>query len=126
MNDKKTNTILIVEDETSLNEAYQMILAQSGFDILTAFDGKEALELAENNVVDLILLDMRMPVMDGIEFLRGYSPDSSKRAKIVVFSNYDMQKEIEEAYALGADKYILKSWASPKELVKLVNEMLEN
>ncbi len=117
-------TILIVEDESSLNEAYQIVLAQAGYDILSAFDGKEALEIIENAHVDLILLDLRMPVMDGIEFLRDYKP-ADKNVKVVVFSNYDMQKEIEEAYELGADKYVLKAWASPKELLQLVKDMLD-
>lgn len=122
----KSNTILVVEDESNLNEAYQVILANSGFDILTAFDGQEALDILSENEVHLILLDLRMPVMDGIEFLKEYSPDPSKRPKIIVFSNYDLQKEIEQAYSLGADKYILKSWASPKELIKVVNDVLTN
>ena len=116
-------TILIVEDESSLNEAYQVVLAQAGYDILSAFDGKEALDIVENNHVDLILLDLRMPVMDGIEFLQEYKPGDS-RARVIVFSNYDMQKEIEQAYELGADKYVLKAWASPKELLTLVKDML--
>ena len=120
----KNNTILVVEDESNLNEAYQVILANSGFDILTAFDGQEALDILSENEVHLILLDLRMPVMDGIEFLKEYSPEPAKRPKIIVFSNYDMQKEIEQAYELGADKYILKSWASPKELIKVVNDVL--
>jgi len=120
----KSSTILVVEDESNLNEAYQIMLANSGFDILTAFDGQEALTILDDNSVDLILLDLRMPVMDGIEFLKEYSPKPSSRAKIIVFSNYDMQKEIEEAYSLGADKYILKSWASPKDLIKVVNDVL--
>ncbi len=122
----KNNTILVVEDESNLNEAYQVILSNSGFDILTAFDGQEALDILADNPVNLILLDLRMPVMDGIEFLKQYSPEASNRPKIIVFSNYDMQKEIEEAYSLGADKYILKSWASPKELIKVVNDVLKS
>ena len=124
--ERKESTILVVEDESNLNEAYQVILANSGFDILTSFDGQEALDILADNPVDLILLDLRMPVMDGIEFLKEYNPDSEDRAKIIVFSNYDMQKEIEEAYSLGADKYILKSWASPKELIKVVNDVLKS
>ncbi len=116
-------TILIVEDESTLNEAYQVVLAQAGYDILSAFDGKEALDIVEHNHIDLILLDLRMPVMDGIEFLRDYQP-AEKSVKVIVFSNYDMQKEIEEAYELGADKYVLKAWASPKELLQLVKSML--
>ncbi len=121
---KKTRTILIVEDETSLNEAYQIILANAGYDILSAFDGKEALTILEESQPDVILLDLRMPVMNGIDFLKEYKP-TSKKTKVIVFSNYDMQKEIEEAYELGAHKYILKAWASPKELLKLIKDTIE-
>ena|SRR6056297_3122198 len=125
MTKNKPKTILVVEDESTLNEAYQMILAQAGYDILSAFDGKEALTIVQENNVDLILLDLRMPIMDGIEFLKEYKPDQEDRAKVIVFSNYDMQQEIEEAYELGADKYILKSWASPKELLQVVKDNLQ-
>lgn len=121
---QKTRSILIVEDETSLNEAYQIILANAGYDILSAFDGKEALEILREAKPDVILLDLRMPVMNGIEFLKEYKP-SDKKTKVIVFSNYDMQKEIEEAYDLGAHKYILKAWASPKELLKLIKDTIE-
>jgi DNA-binding NarL/FixJ family response regulator len=117
--------ILIVEDERSLNEAYQMILSKEGHTIYTAYDGEEALETARTIEPDIILLDLRMPRVGGIEFLKQYNPsEEHPDVRIVIFSNLDMQKEIDEAYKLGAHKYILKAWASPKELVKLVDELL--
>jgi len=122
---KESKTILIVEDESSLNEAYQVILASAGYDILSAFNGEEALAIVNDVTPDIILLDLRMPVMDGIEFLKNYSAGDNKKTKVIVFSNYDMQKEIEEAYKLGADKYILKAWASPNELLKLIKDVLK-
>lgn len=131
MTEKTTSqkTILIVEDEHMLNEAYQVILSTEGYNVLTAYDGKAALEILEDekNVVDAILLDLRMPVLDGIGFLEAYQPLTRKDApKIVVFSNFDMQKEIDQAYELGADKYMLKAWASPKELTQLIKNLLES
>lgn len=120
-------TVLIVEDETMLNEAYQVILAGGGYKVLSAFDGKQALEIANKESLDLILLDLRMPVLDGVGFLEAYQPKMRKNPpKIVVFSNFDMQKEIDQAYDLGADKYMLKAWASPKELLQLVNDLVKN
>src|SRR5438067_641928 len=99
-------TILIVEDEQALNEAYRMILQAEGYNVLSAFDGQEALDLAANDEPDLILLDLRMPVMNGIEFLKKYKPAKEhSKIKIIIFSNLDMQKEIDEAYALGAERY---------------------
>ncbi len=120
-------TILIVEDENMLNEAYQVVLKSAGYTVLTAFDGKEALEILQKHTVDAILLDLRMPVLDGVGFLEAYQPKAQKKPpKIVVFSNFDMQKEIDQAYELGADKYMLKAWASPKELLQLIANLLKD
>jgi CheY-like chemotaxis protein len=125
MRTKKPPTILIVEDEQSLNEAYQMILRQTGYTVHVAFNGQEALEVAAMEEPDLILLDLRMPHMDGIEFLRHYNlRQDHPKVKVIVFSNYDMQKEIDEAYRLGADRYFMKALASPKELLQVVENTL--
>jgi CheY-like chemotaxis protein len=121
----KKATVLIVEDEQSLNEAYQMILRQAGYTVQVAFDGQEALEVAAMEEPALILLDLRMPRMDGIEFLRHYNlREEHPNVKVIVFSNYDMQKEIDEAYSLGADRYFMKALASPKELLQVVDNTL--
>jgi CheY-like chemotaxis protein len=123
---KNQKTILVVEDENMLNEAYQVILSSGGYNVLSAYDGKAALEQLEKESVDVVLLDLRMPVLDGIGFLEAYQPLTRTDApKIIVFSNFDMQKEIDQAYALGADKYMLKAWASPKELLQLVKNLLD-
>jgi CheY-like chemotaxis protein len=122
---KQGRNILIVEDERSLNEAYQMILRKSGYTVHVAFDGQEALEVANQVEPDLILLDLRMPKMDGLEFLRHYKLlDEHPKVRVIVFSNYDMQKEIDEAYRLGADRYFMKALASPKELLQVVEATL--
>ena len=84
----------------------------------------EALRAASEKP-DLILLDLRMPKMDGVEFLKKLeTKDKDPDLSIIVFSNYDEQKEIDEAFKHGATRYILKAWSSPKELVKVVNETL--
>lgn len=114
-------TILIVEDEQALNNAYKMILEAEGYNVLSAFNGSEALEITKETEPDLILLDLRMPEVNGIDFLKEYDPKHKHpKVKIIIFSNLDMQSEIDEAYSLGADRYMLKAWASPKELAKLV------
>lgn len=123
----KPRTILIVEDEQSLNEAYQLILHKAGYRVLVAFDGQEALEATAMEDPDLILLDLRMPNMDGIEFLRHYNLlKDHPSVKVIVFSNYDMQKEIDQAYSLGAERYFMKALVSPQELLQIVHNSLKN
>lgn len=117
--------ILIAEDEHTLNEAYQMILEKQGHKVYPVYDGLEALKIAAKNPPDLILLDLRMPRLSGIEFLKKYDPvKNHPDVKVIIFSNLDMEREIDQAYDLGAHKYILKAWASPTELVRLVDEVL--
>ncbi|HEV7951803.1 MAG TPA: response regulator [Candidatus Saccharimonadales bacterium] len=124
MTKKIPKNILVVEDDTLLNDAYKMILESNGHATRTAYDGKEALKLVKEQEPDIIFLDLRMPVMDGIEFLKEYQPQKNhKHVKVIVFSNYDMQQEVDQAYALGAERYVLKAWASPKELLKLVEDI---
>ena len=122
-----TATILVVEDDQALNDAYRMILERSGkYNVTTAFNGQEALtaikELGRDP--DVILLDLRMPVMDGIGFLHEYKPDKHQHTTVVVFSNYDAHKDIDEAYELGIDRYVLKARAAPKDLLHLVEGIL--
>lgn len=113
--------ILVVEDEKVLNSAYQTILEKTGHEVEVAFDGNEALSVIEHFQPDVILLDLKMPNLDGLGFLRAYEKKApKKRSKIVLFSNYDLQKEIDEAFNLGVDKYVLKAWASPKDLLKII------
>ena len=124
MTETKPN-ILVVEDDASLNDAYKTILSAAGYDTRTAFNGEEALKLVKEQEPDIIFLDLRMPVLDGIGFLRAYQPkEKHSNVKIIVFSNYDMQQEVDEAYELGAERYVLKAWASPKELIKIVKDTM--
>lgn len=120
-----TTKILVVEDDAALNDAYKTILVGAGFETRTAFNGEEALALVKTYEPDIIFLDLRMPVLDGIGFLRAYKPKTDHPdVKIIVFSNYDMQQEVDEAYELGAERYVLKAWASPKELIKIVRDTI--
>lgn len=121
----KNAVILVVEDELALNEAYEMILKEEGFDVYCATNGEEALDITSDVEPQVILLDLRMPKMGGIEFLKHYDlKNKHPKVQVIVFSNLDMQNEIDQAYELGAQRYVLKAWASPKELVQLVHSAL--
>lgn len=122
MTEKKMN-ILIVEDDEDLNKAYNMIISSAGHEVASAFDGKAALEVIENGLrPDIIFLDLRMPVLDGIGFLKEYDV-AANDATVVVFSNYDAQDEVDEAFSLGAHRYVLKARAAPKELLRIITDI---
>lgn len=118
-------SILIVEDDVDLNNAYKIILSSAGYNVTSAHNGEEALEsIKTHGDPDIMFLDLRMPVMDGIEFLKEYDAPKHTHTTIIVFSNYDAQKEVDKAYDLGAHRYVLKARAAPKELIRIVEDTL--
>lgn len=119
-----TRNILIVEDDTLLQEAYSLILRASGFEVDVAENGLIALEYVRKNYPKLILLDIYMPTMGGIEFLRAYNPSWRSDVKIVVFSNLSDRDVSQELLDLGADRLVLKSNMSPKDIVELAHDLI--
>jgi DNA-binding response OmpR family regulator len=114
--------VLIIEDDELLREIYATKLEMEGFTVHTASDGMEGLEKAKAIGPDIILLDMIMPRMTGLEFLAAYQLPS--RAKTVVMSNKSSTKEINQAKALGVIDYLIKSQLTPQDIVVRVNEYL--
>lgn len=116
--------VLIIEDNETLNEAYKLILEKDGHDVTTAFNGEEGLEKLKDVSPDLILLDMLMPKMDGLEFLRHFNPGKYPKTTIIILSNLNEDEQVEEARKLGAHRYILKANTSPRELAIKVNHII--
>lgn len=113
--------VLIIEDDITLQEAYSFILKTGGLDVRSAFNGAEGLNIATAEIFDTILLDIHMPVMDGIEFLKRYQAHKPSDTKVIVFSNM-VEPEIErKALLLGADQCILKASTTPAMILQLVN-----
>jgi CheY-like chemotaxis protein len=124
---KKQPSILIVEDETILRDAYKMVLSVKGYDVTTAENGKIALDMLKGEEPDLILLDMLMPVMGGKEFLTHAAlPSNHPNVKVIVYSNLSDQATIEEVLNMGVEEHILKSSMSPNDLVEHMDALLKS
>ena len=117
--------ILIVEDDKDLNAAYQMILKKAGHTVGSALNGKDALDMAAMFKPDLILLDLLMPVMGGLEFLQEYNLEQHAGVKVLIFTNMENSPEVTEAYNLGATRCIIKSWTAPQSLARVVDDVLK-
>jgi two-component system response regulator VicR len=117
--------ILVVEDDKDLNKAYSIILRHEGHVVVSAFDGQEALDKLAEFEPELVLLDLLMPIMGGLEFLQHW--EKSKRnpdVKILIFTNMENSPEVAEAYKLGAERCIIKSWTAPHNLARVVSDSL--
>jgi CheY-like chemotaxis protein len=117
--------ILIVEDDKDLNNAYKIILENEGHTVESVFNGQEALKTLKGFEPQLILLDLLMPVMGGLEFLQNYDLDKHSEVKVLIFTNMENSPEVNEAYNLGAHRCIIKSWTAPQNLTHVVTEALE-
>lgn len=108
-----------------LQKLYSTILNYEGFEVETANDGAEGLIKAELHKPDLIIVDMLMPNMDGLQFLRSYKPlQTDPPTKIIMFSNNDHQTWTLEAKALGAHQFMSKSNFSATEFISLIHDTL--
>ncbi len=120
-----TISVLIVEDDPTLRSAYETVLTMDGYEATVAADGQEALLLAETSNPDVILLDMLMPTMNGLEFLEQYNAKQNHpKTKIIVFSNMSVPSDVKDAMRLGAAKYLTKSSFTPREMEDIIKEVL--
>lgn len=119
-------TILIVEDEISLRDILCKKLTREGFMILEANNGKEGLEVALREHPDLILLDIMMPVMDGMTMLKKLSEDEwGKDVKVIMLTNLSDAEKVAEAMAHGSYDYLVKSNWRLEDIVATVKKKLE-
>jgi DNA-binding response OmpR family regulator len=114
--------VLVVEDEATTKALIQYKLKNSGFEVATVNDGTEALEFVAGHDVDLIILDLMMPLMSGNELLIELRR-SGNRVPVIVLTARTLEKDIVEALSLGADDYVKKPF-SPSELVARVRSLL--
>lgn len=117
--------LLIVDDEPSIVMSLEYLFKKENYEVYIARDGVEAIEIAENNILDIILLDIMMPNVDGYQVLKYLkNNDNLKNIKVVFLSAKNKTTDVELGLQLGADKYIAKPF-STKKLVKEVKELLK-
>lgn len=119
--------ILVIEDDKFLRKACEVSLTKRGFAVLTAVDGEEGVQQAREGSPDLILLDMLMPKMTGIETLVVLKQDEQTRnIPVVILSNSSIEADVQKASALGAVGYLVKAALSLRELGDRVVGFLED
>lgn len=121
--------ILVVEDDLFLRDIYQEILLNAGFYVETAEDGQKGFEKITKGGWDLVMLDIIMPVMSGIDVLHKLqeAEHSQKKyyKKLLFLTNLDNDKEIKEALQFS-DGYLIKSQLTPGDILNEVKKYLSN
>ena len=118
--------LLLVEDDPFIAEIYKKKFETSGFEVVNAVSGKAVLKEVLEQTFDLVLLDLVLPEMGGMDVLRElrHNSDYPKDLKIVVFSNLSSSDERSQALKLGANGFISKTEFSPSQVVEEVNRFL--
>lgn len=116
-------SILIVEDESPLANAVNLKLKSAGFEVFRAADGVEGLDIIDNNKIDLVLLDLLLPNLDGFEVLRRIR-EAGNNVHVVITSNLSQEEDRKKAMDLGANDYLVKSDIQLSDLVDYINQHL--
>ena len=115
--------LLCIEDEHFIGELYSRALTKAGYDVTVVVDGLEGFKEAQTDKYDIILLDLMIPNMTGIEILRKLrSPDASPlHSKIIITTNLEQREEIRADIERQADGYLVKAEVTPRELVEFLS-----
>jgi DNA-binding response OmpR family regulator len=121
---KTDRKVLCIEDEHFISELYVRALGKEGYQVDVVADGKEALGIAEKNEYDIILLDLMVPNLSGIEILRSLRDPARVppiKAKIVITTNLEQREDVRADIEKQADAYVVKAELTPHELVDLID-----
>lgn len=117
--------ILLVEDDKSLREIYSVRLLAEGYTLISCGDGEEALAVAIGEKPDLIISDVMMPKISGLEMLDLLrSNEATKNIKVIMLTALSSEQQRERGDRLGADRYLIKSQVGIEDIVRTVHEVL--
>ncbi len=118
--------ILLVEDEVSLSELMKIRLEANGYEVISAYDGQEALDLAKKEKPDLIILDLMLPKIDGYKVCRLLKFDSKyEKIPIIMFTARAQESDKKLGEEVGANAYIIKPF-EPEVLLNKIKDFLKS
>jgi DNA-binding response OmpR family regulator len=117
--------VLLVEDDLDISRMYQFKFAESDFLVNIATNGSECLEALDTDIPDVIVLDLKMPVMDGFQVLRRLRAEPTWQGiPVVVLSSREADVEVQQALELGATDFFVKYRSRPEDVVVKVQQVL--
>jgi len=125
--EQKKKKILLVEDDKFVSDLYVKVLGEAGYEMVSATDGEMALAKGEADDYDLVLLDIMLPKLTGLEVLKTYREEGkrTKNTPVYLLTNLGEENVAKEAFKLGADGYLLKAKYLPQQLVEEINNHFE-
>ena len=123
--EQKQKKVLLVEDEEFIRDLYVRQLTQADFDVKAVGDGSSALQALKSDTFDLLLLDIMLPGMNGLQVLREFKTSNpNSPMKVVLLTNLGQEAVIKEGFELGAHAYLIKASFTPDQVVNEINNVL--
>jgi DNA-binding response OmpR family regulator len=125
--DSAQKTVLCIEDERFISDLYARALTKAGYDVMIVDDGELGLHHAVNGNFDIILLDIMLPTMNGVDILNKMkSPHvvPPMKSKIIITTNLDQKEDMRKKVEEMADGYVIKAEITPKELVSYIQQVV--
>jgi DNA-binding response OmpR family regulator len=122
----KQKRVLCIEDERFISDLYARALTSAGYDVMIIDDGELGLHEAVNGNYDIILLDIMLPTMNGVDLLykiKDKHVQPPMQSKIIITTNLDQKEEVRKQVEEMADGYIIKAEVTPKELVSYIQQV---
>jgi CheY-like chemotaxis protein len=118
-------TVFLVEDDTVVIQVYRAKLLREGFGVEVAEDGLVAVKMLAAVKPDVVVLDLMMPKLNGVDVLKYIrATPALKETPVIILSNAHMTKLAQEAAAIGAERAMLKSSCTPRQLIDVINDLL--
>lgn len=121
---RSARRVLVIENEQYISDLYARALAKKGYQVDIEADGEQGLKTAQTDKYDIILLDLMMPNMTGVEILknlRDKTKTPSLRAKVIITTNLEEREDVREELERNADGYIIKAELTPGELAEFLD-----
>lgn len=115
--------VLIVEDDNMTRKALEHRMKLDGYDVFSASDGKQAIEILKNGTIDLLLTDLHMPNYSGLDLIRFVRNELKSNIPIIMVTRVGLEETVLTAFEIGADDYITKPF-SPEELSLRVKKVI--
>lgn len=121
-----THKVLIIEDDAFLHELCKKKFIKEGYQVISAFNGTDGLVKAPQEKPDIILLDLLLPEMDGLDLLKQLKEQTeTKNIPVIITSNYSDRERVQKGLDLGAKDYIIKAHFTPDDIVKKADEIIK-
>lgn len=119
--------VLLVEDEDSIRDLYTRQISRAGFTVKAVADGQQGITALGTEVFDILLLDIMLPGINGLQVLREFKakyPNSTM--KVILLTNLGQEAVIKEGFSMGANAYLIKSSYTPDQIVQEIKNALAN